>query len=131
MSGHADKDGLIAWLKGFSKKPGMVFVNHGDPKSCESFTACLKNELGYNAFAPYSGTSFDLTEGKFISITEGKPVSPEKNVCSERSSSPLYRELVAAAETLLAAVKKCEGRPNKLLSSYIDKIKNLTDYIKK
>ena len=131
VSGHADKDGLIAWLKGFSKKPGMVFVNHGDPKTCESFTACLKNELGYNAFAPYSGTSFDLTEGKFISITEGKPVSPEKNVCSERSSSPLYRELVAAAETLLAAVKKCEGRPNKLLRSYIDKIKNLTDYIKK
>ena len=131
VSGHADKDGLIAWLKGFSKKPDMVFVNHGDPDACESFTACLKNELGYNAFAPYSGTSFDLAEGEFIRITEGKPVSPEKKGYTERSSSPMYRELVAAAEALLAAVKKCEGRPNKLLRSYIDKIRNLSDYIKK
>ena len=131
VSGHADKDGLIAWLKGFSKKPDTVFVNHGDPDACESFTACLKNELGYNAFAPYSGTSFDLAEGEYIRITEGKPVSPEKKGYAERSSSPMYRELVAAAEALLAAVKKCEGRPNKLLRSYIDKIRNLSDYIKK
>ena len=131
VSGHADKDGLIAWLKGFSKKPDTVFVNHGDPDACESFTACLKNELGYNAFAPYSGTSFDLAEGEYIRITEGKPVSPEKKGYTERSSSPMYRELVAAAEALLAAVKKCEGRPNKLLRSYIDKIRNLSDYIKK
>ena len=109
----------------------MVFVNHGDPDACESFTACLKNELGYNAFAPYSGTSFDLAEGEYIRITEGKPVSPEKKGYTERSSSPMYRELVAAAEALLAAVKKCEGRPNKLLRSYIDKIRNLSDYIKK
>ena len=131
VSGHADKDGLIAWLKGFGKKPGMVFVNHGDPESCESFTACLTDELGYNAFAPYSGTSFDLAEGKFLNITEGKPVSREKKTYSERSSSPLFCELVAAAEALLAAVKKCEGRPNKVLRSYIDKIKSVTDYIKK
>ena len=73
----------------------------------------------------------NLAEGKFLNITEGKPVSREKKAYSERSSSPLFRELVAAAEALLAAVKKCEGRPNKVLRSYIVKVKSVTDYIKK
>ena len=52
ISGHADKNGLIKWLKTFKKKPEIVFVNHGEEKSCDEFTDCIRNEYGYNSVAP-------------------------------------------------------------------------------
>ncbi len=129
ISGHADKDGLIEWIKGFEKKPELVFVNHGDHESCESFTAYLNNELGFNAFAPYSGTSFDLASGRFINITEGIRVS--KQAAPSPASDSLFTELVAAAESLLSAAKKCRGRANNELRGYIEQIKNLIANISK
>ncbi len=47
-SGHADRDGLLAWLEGFQKKPEMVFINHGEDAACEAFRATL-DSLGYYA----------------------------------------------------------------------------------
>ena len=128
ISGHADKRGLIAWLKGFEKKPELVFVNHGDPESADGFTACLNDELGYKAFAPYSGTVFDLAKGEFERITDPKPI--ERKASAPRRTNPLFNELVSAAEALLAAVRKCDGRPNRELRGFIDSIKNLTGRIK-
>ena len=130
VSGHADKNGLIAWLGGFTRKPKMVFVNHGDPDAADSFTACLNDELGYKAFAPYSGTSFDLLEGSFVRITQGKPV--EKTAPSGgRKISAAFTRLLAAAERLLKAARKCEGRPNKELAKYADKINAVADELEK
>ena len=60
VSGHADKNGLIRWLQGVSPKPAQIFVNHGDDEACTDFTQCLREEYGYNAMAPYSGTCYDL-----------------------------------------------------------------------
>ena len=128
ISGHADKRGLIAWLKGFEKKPELVFVNHGDPESADGFTACLNDELGYKAFAPYSGTVFDLAKSEFERITEPKPI--ERKASAPRRTNPLFNELVSAAEALLAAVRKCDGRPNRELRGFIDSIKNLTERLK-
>ncbi len=128
ISGHADKRGLIAWLKGFEKKPELVFVNHGDPESADGFTACLNDELGYKAFAPYSGTVFDLAKGEFERITEPKPI--ERKASAPRRTNPLFNELVSAAEALLAAVRKCDGRPNRELRGFIDSIRNLTERLK-
>lgn len=34
ISGHADRDGLITWISSFEKRPGYVFVVHGDEESC-------------------------------------------------------------------------------------------------
>ena len=130
VSGHADKNGLIAWLGGFAEKPKMVFVNHGDPDAADSFTACLNDELGYKAFAPYSGTSFDLLAGSFVRITQGKPV--EKAAApGGRKISAAFSRLVAAAERLLKAAKKCEGRPNKELAKYANKINAIADDMEK
>lgn len=102
-----------------------MFVNHGDPESCESFAKCLNEEHGLNAFAPYSGTEFDLREGRFTVITEGKPVTKLAAAGGERKPNPLFSELVSAAQKLVDAVKKCEGRPNRELRGIIDSINNL------
>ena len=129
VSGHADKNGLIDWLRGFEEKPKLVFVNHGDPDAADSFTACLNNELGYKAFAPYSGTSFDLLSGEFVTVTKGIPV--EKKPAGGRTVSAAFTRLVAAAERLLRLVRGCEGRPNKELARYADQIEAIANKIEK
>ncbi len=129
VSGHADKDGLLRWLGGFKKKPKLIFVNHGDPDAADSFTACLNDEMGYKAFAPYSGTSFDLLSGEFINITQGKPV--EKKKAQARRVSHVFVRLITAAERLLKAAKKLEGRPNKELASYADQINRIAEKMEK
>lgn len=132
VSGHADKQGLIAWLKGFSEKPELVFVNHGDPESADSFTACLNNELGYRAFAPYSGTEFDIAAGRFTVVTQGRPiVKTPKAPSAERKVNPLFTELLRAAEALMQAVRGCEGRSNRDLRAFTDAVRKLTDKIKR
>jgi metallo-beta-lactamase family protein len=130
VSGHADKRGLIAWLEGFSEKPELVFVNHGDPESADSFTACLNDELGYRAFAPYSGTEFDVAAGRFTVIAQPKPIVKTHDAPhSPRKVNPLFTELVQAAEALMQAVCGCEGRPNRDLRTFISAVRKLTEKI--
>ena len=129
VSGHADKAGLLRWLNAMEQKPAHVFVNHGDPDAADSFTACLNNELGYKAFAPYSGTSFDLLSGEFVTVTKGIPV--EKKPAGGRTVSAAFTRLVAAAERLLRLVRGCEGRPNKELARYADQIEAIANKIEK
>ena len=123
VSGHADKAGLLRWRGGFREKPRLIFVNHGDPDTADAFTACLNEELGYHAFAPYSGTSFDLLSGEFLRITEGVPA--EKKGSAARKTNPVFARLIAAAERLLAACRKLEGHANKELAGHADRIEKL------
>ena len=129
VSGHADKLGLISWLRGFEKKPELVFVNHGDPEAADSFTKCLNEELGYRAFAPYSGTCFDLLRGEFDYVAEPRPI--EKKSAPTGKAARIFAELLAAAERLLAICRKLEGRPNKELQRYTKEIEKLSDAMEK
>ena len=130
VSGHGDKDGLIRWLRGFEKKPELVFVNHGDPDSADSFTACLNEELGYKAFAPYSGTSFDLLKAEFVDVAEGKPVV-KITAGKAKTVSASFTKLIAAAERLLKACRKLEGRANRELNEYVSQIEKITEKMEK
>ena len=129
VSGHADKMGLLAWLKGFENKPARVFVNHGDPDSAESFVKCLDEELGYRAFAPYSGTRFDLLRDDFDVIAEPRPI--ETKAAPSGKAARLFTELIAAAERLLRICRGLEGHPNKVLQQYTKAIDKLSDSMEK
>ncbi len=126
ISGHADKNGLLRWLGGFREKPKLVFVNHGDAESAESFTHCLNDELGYKAFAPYSGACFDLRLGQFTRITEPRLIE-KKPGGKQRTQSAVFLRLIAAAEKLLQTARNLEGRANKELARYADAIEKLTE----
>ena len=129
VSGHADKMGLIAWLKGFEKKPELIFVNHGDPDAADSFTECLNKELGYHAFAPYSGTRFDLLRGEFEYIAEPQPIESRREPSSK--AARLFLALLAAAERLMRACRRMEGHPNKELVRFTKEIEKLSDSMEK
>ena len=124
-SGHADRDGLVNWVKGFEAKPEMVFVNHGDDDACVAFCDLL-TEMGYKAEAPYSGTSYDLEDGSLVAFTAGVPI-----VKSQKTGNPrvekIFGELVAEAEKLLALVKTRKGKTNKDNAKLTSQIRQLRE----
>ena len=127
VSGHADKMGLIAWLKGFEKKPALIFVNHGDPEAADAFTDCLNQELGYQAVAPYSGSRFDLLRGEFEFVAEPRPIEGDGRKAPSTKAARLFAELVAAAERLQRICQTMKGRPNKDLSRFTKELEKLSD----
>lgn len=123
VSGHADKQGLTDWIKGFKKKPDKVFVVHGEDSVCELFTDYLKNDLGFDAYAPYSGTSVDLVTGKIITETTGIKVEKKKM----HSVSSVFQRLMAAGQRLMTVIAHNEGGANKDLAKFADQINALCD----
>lgn len=49
LSAHADQAALLAWLAGFRKPPGQVFVVHGEAGASASFAEAIKEKLGWKA----------------------------------------------------------------------------------
>lgn len=47
LSAHADRDGLLAWLRGFAHAPGRTFVVHGEREAALSFADALRGKLGW------------------------------------------------------------------------------------
>ncbi|MGN0168819.1 MAG: MBL fold metallo-hydrolase RNA specificity domain-containing protein [Acetatifactor sp.] len=124
MSGHADKNGLIEWISGFEEKPRKVFVVHGEDSVCTGFAECLKIEYGQRAYAPYSGTEFNLLSGKLE--YEAAPIPVKKK---EKSAAPsgVFARLLAAAQRLLNLVQKSDGMANKDMAKFADQINSLCD----
>ena len=128
VSGHADRDGLLRWIGGFREQPRLIFVQHGDPESCESFAKTLQ-ERGCAACAPYSGWSFDILRGEFLATPQGVPV--ERRQGEGRRMSPAFTRLIQAAERLLAACRRLEGHANKELAGHADRIEKLAERVEK
>jgi metallo-beta-lactamase family protein len=47
LSAHADRDGLIHWLRGFAHAPGRCFVVHGERDAAVSFGDTVRDRLGW------------------------------------------------------------------------------------
>jgi len=68
FSGHADKDGLIAWLRGLQKKPHDIFLVHGELESKEGFAQLVKDQLGWDTTVVRDVSEFTLD--KETTLTE-------------------------------------------------------------
>lgn len=124
LSGHADKEGLLEWVSGFEEKPKRIFVVHGEDSVCTSFAECLKIEYGQRAYAPYSGTEFNLLSGKLE--YEGMPI-PVKKKAKTPAAGGVFARLLASAERLLHLVQKSDGLTNKDMAKFADQINSLCD----
>lgn len=124
-SGHADKDGLIHWVNAFTNKPRKVFVVHGEDSVCEEFTQCLKEEYGFDAYAPYTGASFDLITGQMI--TEGNKEKKSRRTTVNKRNKSVFDRLVAAGKRLMSVIAHNEGGANKDLAKFTDQINSLCD----
>ncbi|MBE5829134.1 MAG: MBL fold metallo-hydrolase [Butyrivibrio sp.] len=123
LSGHADKKGLIEWVQGFKVPPKKVFVVHGEDSVCSSFAQCLRDEYGFNTYAPYSGTEYDIISGNFIK--EGVPIPIKKKESS--LVSDVYERLKAAGARLVGIIARSDGLSNKDKAKFADQINALCD----
>lgn len=123
ISGHADHDGLVSWLGHFEQKPQKVFVVHGEDEVCTAFTKELCDK-GYDAYAPYSGTRFDLASGEIEYAA--KPVVVKKSYAAERAET-MFTRLMAAGRRLLTVIEHNRGGTNKDLARFASQIDSLCD----
>ena len=123
LSGHADKNGLIEWVKGFKVPPKKVFIVHGEDSVCSSFAQCLRDEYGFNTYAPYSGTEYDIISGSFVK--EGVPIPIKKKESS--LVSDVYERLKAAGARLVGIIARSDGLSNKDKAKFADQINALCD----
>ena len=127
ISGHADVNGLMTWIKSFSQKPTKVFVTHGDDEVTEIFARRLEEELGLDAMAPFSGTVFDLAEN--VCIYEAQVIKITKAAVSPKTSKAAraFQKLVAMGQRLMSVIRKSEGIPNKDLDRFTREVQSLCD----
>ncbi|MCH5265442.1 MAG: MBL fold metallo-hydrolase [Lachnospiraceae bacterium] len=125
VSGHADRDGLLKWINGFTERPPKhVFVVHGEDSVCTSFTRTLEDS-GYIASAPYSGSVFDLISGEFVK--EALPVAVKKKAAAKKRSGDMFQRLMTAGQRLISVIRKNEGLSNKDTAKFADQINALCD----
>ena len=60
FSGHADKIGLLNWLKGFKYKPKKVFIVHGEANAKEEFAKEAEHTLNMKCIVPQYETIYDI-----------------------------------------------------------------------
>lgn len=128
VSGHADNEGLMRWAGSFQVKPQQVFVTHGEDKVTELFAERLREELGYEAMAPFSGTVYDLANERFVERTQG--IRQEQKVTAaavHKSGNTVFDRLLAAGQRLLTVIQHNRGGANKDLSKFADQINSLCD----
>ncbi len=123
ISGHADKNGLLEWINAFESKPKKVFVVHGEDAVADAFTQTLIDEYDYDAYAPFSGTKFDLITGTFD--YEAVPVRITQT--KKKPANDVFARLMAAGQRLIGVIKKNEGVANKDLAKFADQIIALCD----
>lgn len=59
LSGHADRSGLLRWLRPLSP-PKTTFLVHGEPDSAEALAETLRADRGWNVQTPDLGDMHDL-----------------------------------------------------------------------
>jgi metallo-beta-lactamase family protein len=52
LSAHADRDELIAWLRGFERPPGRIFLTHGEPDAADALRIRIAESLRWTAEVP-------------------------------------------------------------------------------
>ena len=60
LSGHADRDELLAWLKPMTPSLKKIFLVHGEPEQAAGLIEAIRNTYGIEAIAPHRGQFYEL-----------------------------------------------------------------------
>ena len=125
VSGHADRNGLLAWLGGFNTPIERVFVVHGEDTVTDEFAKTVEETYGYPAFAPYPCAEVELLKNEILSEGVKIPVKAKKP--AQRKADTAFDRLVAAGKRLLDVIYSHEGLSNKDKAKFETQINNLAD----
>ena len=128
ISGHADRDMLLNWLRSMGKVPTQVFVNHGDDIVCDSFVTTVQEQLGYPASAPFSGDGYDLLTCQWFQ--KAVPVRAAGESKGRRNAVKLYERLLEAGKRMMRLIETMKNASNKDISRLTDQLNALFDKYK-
>jgi len=118
ISGHADLNGLTDWVANI-KNVKRVFVVHGESDTADAFTAHIHNRLGLDAYAPYSGTEFDILANTVTFEAEPKRIERKS---AAKSGNPVFQRLLAVLDRLTKLINRSTGRTNKDIAKLTDQL---------
>lgn len=127
ISGHADVNGLLEWAKAFERKPKKVFVTHGEDSVTEVFADRLREELRYDAMAPFSGTVYDLLNNTCLHEAQGIRIEKSDTGAKAQKASRAFEKLLSLGHRLITVIRKNEGCANKDLDRFSRDIQSLCD----
>ena len=113
------------WIRAFEKRPDRVFVVHGEDTVTDLFAKRIRDELGIDAAAPYSGAEYDLLTNECVRAPEPVRIAPKKAV--DRRAASVFERLLNAGRRLMLVIKHNEGGTNKDLSKFTNEINSLCD----
>ncbi|HCL89870.1 MAG TPA: hypothetical protein DHW70_00860, partial [Candidatus Atribacteria bacterium] len=90
FSGHADREGIIRWIKSFKNKPQKIFVVHGEEEATEEVSKKIEEELNIKTHIPELGETLSI---------EGEIILPGGRLEIDRRSKEL-REIEESVEKL-------------------------------
>ena len=128
ISGHADRDMLLNWLRSMGQTPRQVFVNHGDDAVCDIFVNTVQQQLGYPASAPFSGDGYDLLTCEWFQ--KAVPVRAAGESKGRRNAVKLYERLLEAGKRMLRLIDTMKNASNKEISRLTDQLNALFDKYK-
>ena len=90
FSGHADREGIIQWIKSFKNKPKKIFVVHGEEEATKEISRKIEEELKIKTHIPELGETLSI---------EGESVLPRGKLEIDRRNEEL-REMEESVEKL-------------------------------
>ncbi len=134
FSGHADKNGLMDWLKGFKEKPKSVFLVHGEQSAKESFAREVKEQLALNCIIPEYNVVYDIKKNAVAeeALPEVKASKEAGVVLRPRGiNEKLTEKLLAEIEELKAvfevAIERAKNQVDKNMD--IEQYKKINNII--
>lgn len=130
FSGHADKNGLLTWLKNMKEKPKNIFLVHGEYTGQQALKNSIKEELKVNVVIPnyqetytvegellgnsvskYKSTRFDILEmlsflKEDVDEMTNKIKGEIKNNVDTNELKEIYTKLLSVKEALVNAKKQ-------------------------
>ena len=74
FSGHADQNGLFAWIAGFVQPPKQLFLVHGEEESKFAFAKLVDEKLGYTPVVVMGNSEYelDMNSAKIVNYKEAE-----------------------------------------------------------
>lgn len=70
FSGHADKNGLLAWLSAFEKEPKHIFLVHGEEEAKEEFAKYAKEKLNFSPIVIKGESEYELESDEIATMAQ-------------------------------------------------------------
>ena len=125
VSGHADMNGLLKWVKAFDPPIQRVFVVHGEDTVTEEFAKTVEETFDYQAFAPFPCAEVDLLKNEILSEGVKIPVKAKKP--AQKKADAAYDRLTLAGKRLMDIIYSNAGLSNKDKAKFEAQINNLAD----